>query len=156
MVQVTKSLKDYGRDLGMCSECSQRPLEDYILIRLLKDLEDTVLSCKCDFPVLILTSWPVKDCAPQPSLQGKQLCLSTINCSSGLQRSLKRGKDIKVANRRPLEQSLPRLDGGSYKCSLVSSGCLGLLLEWYLIQVSGCCSNIQKIVSASQSLNSSS
>lgn len=80
MVQITKGLKDYGRDLGLYSECSERSLEDYILIRLLKDLEVTVPSCKCDFPVLLLTCWPVKDCAPQPSLQGKQLCPSTINC----------------------------------------------------------------------------
>lgn len=80
MVQVTKGLKDYGRGLGMYSECSERPLEGYILIRLLKDLEDTVSSCQCDFPVLILTFWPVKDCAPQPSLQGKQLGPLIINC----------------------------------------------------------------------------
>lgn len=54
MVQIRKGLKDYGRDLGLYPECSERPLEDYILIRLLKDLEGTMPSCKCDLQCFYL------------------------------------------------------------------------------------------------------
>lgn len=63
-------------------------------------------------------------------------------------------KDIKPAGLRPLEQSLPHLDDG--RCSLAGGGSLGLLLELYLVLVSGWCSSVQKTVSASCSLNSSS
>lgn len=42
---------------------------------------------------------------------------------------------MKAANLRPLEQSLPHLDGGSYKYCLVERGCLGLILEFHLAQV---------------------
>lgn len=42
---------------------------------------------------------------------------------------------MKAANLGPLEQSLPHLDGGSYKYCLVERGCLGLILEFHLAQV---------------------
>lgn len=52
MAQATEGLVDHDKDLGIYSECSERPLEDPILIRLLEGLEDTVPSCECDSSVL--------------------------------------------------------------------------------------------------------
>lgn len=51
-------------------------------------------------------------------------------------------KDIKAANHRKLEQSLPHLYSGSYRHGLVGRGGLDLLLERHLAQVNDVYSSV--------------
>ena len=53
VVQAT-GLADHDKSVGICFECSEGPLEDHIVVRLLEGLNGTVPSCKCDAPVRYL------------------------------------------------------------------------------------------------------
>lgn len=78
MVQVTQGLEDHGKDLEIYFECSERPLEDHILIRLLEGLGDTVSSCKQDFPVSYLPPSLWKIVLPSPSYRENSCALQPL------------------------------------------------------------------------------